>query len=630
MSTPNNPLTLPEDAAFARGVRWFLVPPLVALALALLAAAFLIVSYESQHEGLIYTGVRVWGVELGKMSENEAQQALSQLLATSTDRTIALVNPQSGEDWQFSPADLGISYDVQRTVQGAYDVGRSGGPLNALGERFSAWYFGNELAPVIVFDEGKLEQALQEVAASTNQPARDAGLTRVAGRFEYTPGQVGRQLDVADLKERLLQPVMNFRNAQVELLLHEQRPNVLDDPQVAERVQAILGSSMTFYFQEPLEDLDLERMEVSSELLSEWLRVQMIEENGKAQYDVFIDENAVRNWLTDIEVRVFRQPENARYYFDDDTRELVLVEPHVNGRSLNVDATLQAFMDQVGTPDRSVPFVVDEIVPTVHSNATAQELGITELITESTTWFYGSTPERKHNIARAAAQFFGIVVAPGEEFSFNRYLGDVTEDAGFTTGLIIIGGRTVEGVGGGVCQVSTTLYQTAFWSGFPVTERLEHGYRVHYYDDGQGPGMDATVFSPIVDLKFVNNTDHYLLIENYYNETFESLTFKFYSTSAGRTVEKDGPVFENETPARPDVWEYNEDLEPGEIVQVDWAVEGARVTVNRRVYDGNNNLMYGEESFVSNYIPWSNVYQYGPGVDPDSIDPDELEDLLSQ
>lgn len=629
-SSIENPLTLPEDAAFARGLRWFLVPPLTALALLLLAVAFVIVSYESQHEDVIYTGVRVWGVDLSKKTEAEAEQTLAQLLATSADRTITLSDPQSGEQWQYTPAELGIRYDIQRTIDSAYGVGRNGGPLAALGDRFKAWYFGHEIAPVLVFDEGQLEQALQEVAASANRPARDAGLTRVSGRFEYTPGQVGRHLDLSDLKERLLQPVMNFRNARVELLLHEQRPNVLDDPQVAARVQSILGSPMTFYFQEPLEDVDLGRMEISSELLSEWLRVQMVEENGRAQYDVFIDENAVRNWLTDIEARIFRQPENARFYFDDNTRELVLVEPHVNGRALNVEKTLQAFMEQVGTPNRSVPFVVDEIVPTVHSNATAQELGITELITQSTTWFYGSPPERKHNIARSAAQFFGIVVAPGEEFSFNKYQGSVTESAGFTTGLVIVGGRTVEGVGGGICQVSTTLYQAAFWSGFPITERLEHGYRVHYYDDGEGPGMDASVYSPILDLKFVNNTDHHLLIENYYDETWQSLTFKFYSTKVGRTVEKDGPVFENETPARPDVWEYNEELAPGEIVQVDWAVPGARVTVNRRVYDGNGNLMYGNEAFVSNYIPWSNVYQYGPGVDPESIDPDELERILSQ
>lgn len=623
-SSVENPLSLPGDGAFSRGLRWFLVPPLTILALLLLATAFVIVSYESQHDGVIYTGVRVWGVDLSKMSQAEAQQALQQLLSGATSRTITLEEPETEEQWQYSPSDLGISYDLQRTVRSAYDVGRSGGPLGALRQRFQAWYYGHELAPVIVFDEGKLEQALHDVAANTNRPARDAALTHASGRFQYAPGQVGRQLDVSDLKERLIQPVMNFRSAHVELLTHELSPNVLDDPQVAARVQAILGSPMVFYFQEPLEDLDLDRVEVTTEQLSDWLRVQMVEENGKARYDVFVDENAVRNWLGEIETRVYRQPENARYYFDDDTRELVLVEPHVNGRSLDVDATLEAFMAQVGTPNRSVPFAIDKIIPTVNSNATAEQLGITELITQSTTWFYGSTPERKHNIARAAAQFFGIVVAPGEEFSFNRYLGDVTEDAGFTTGLIIIGGRTVEGVGGGVCQVSTTLYQTAFWAGFPITERLEHGYRVHYYDDGEGPGMDATVFSPLVDLKFVNNTDHYLLIENYYDEAFESLTFKFYSTDTGRTVEKDGPVFENETPPRPDVWEYNEDLEEDEIIQVDWAVEGARVTVNRRVFDANGNLMYGDEAFVSNYIPWSNIYQYGPGVDPENVDPEDM------
>ena len=327
----------------------------------------------------------------------------------------------------------------------------------------------------------------------------------------------------------------------------------------------------------------------------------------------------MRAWLGEIENEVFRAPQNARFYFDDDTRELVLVEPHVNGRALDMDATIAQFMAQVDTPNRSLPLVLKEILPTVHTNATAQQLGITELVTQTTTWFYGSTPERKHNIARAAAQFFGIVIAPGEEFSFNRYLGDVTEEAGFTTGLIILNGRTVEGIGGGVCQVSTTLYQTAFWSGFPITARLEHGYRVHYYDDGEGPGMDATVYSPFVDLRFVNNTPYHLLIENYYNETFEALTFKFYSTRDGRRVEKDAPIFENVRPPNPDVWEFNPELEEGEIVQVDWAVEGADVTVGRRVYDGNGNLMYGNETFVSHYIPWQNVYQYGPGVEPPPV-----------
>lgn len=582
------------------------------------------VRYETQHDGLIYTGVQLWGEELSKLTPAEARARLATLLPQGAEKKIVVTDPNSGRSWDLSPAELGIDYDLERTVETAFGVGRRGGSLVALRDRFRAWYFGRQLAPVVVVDEGQMDVVLDEIAAQVNRPARDARLDRNGLTFEYVPGQVGLTLDVADAKERLLLPALNFRDAQVELLVHEVRPTLLDDPQAAEKVEAILGSPMTLYFEEPLEDVDLSRVQVSVEQLSQWLRVQMVEDAQGGHYQVFVDENAVRDWLDGISAQVYRQPEKARFYFDDNTRQLVLVEPHVNGRALDVEATLELFMDRVESANRSLPFMMDEIVPTVNSQATAAELGITELITSSTTWFYGSTPERKHNIARAAAQFFGIVVAPGEEFSFNRYLGDVTEEAGFTTGLVIIGGRTVEGVGGGVCQVSTTLYQTAFWSGFPITERLEHGYRVHYYDDGEGPGMDATVFSPLVDLKFVNNTDNYLLIENYYNETYESLTFKFYSTGTGRTVEKEGPVFENVTPPKPDVWEYNEDLEPGEIIQVDWAVEGADVTVMRRVYDAQGNLMYGNEAFVSNYIPWSNVYQYGPGVDPDEVDPEDI------
>jgi vancomycin resistance protein YoaR len=283
---------------------------------------------------------------------------------------------------------------------------------------------------------------------------------------------------------------------------------------------------------------------------------------------------------------------------------------------MDLDATVDQFLSQIRTSNRSVPFVLEEIVPVVHADATASELGITELITETTTWFYGSSDARKHNIARAAANFFGIVVAPGEEFSFNNYLGSVSEADGFEEGLIIVGGRTIEGIGGGVCQVSTTLYQNALLAGFPISERWEHGYMVPYYDDGEGPGMDATVFSPIVDMKFINNTPHHLLIENYYNEEFEALTFKMYSTSMGREVEKTGPVFSDVVPPpEEDVWEFDPDLPEGTVEQIDWAVEGARVTVDRVVRNADGEVMI-DETIVSNYIPYPNVFRYGPGVEP--------------
>ncbi|RMD48024.1 MAG: vanomycin resistance protein VanB, partial [Candidatus Thermofonsia bacterium] len=218
----------------------------------------------------------------------------------------------------------------------------------------------------------------------------------------------------------------------------------------------------------------------------------------------------------------------------------------------------------------------------------------------------------------AAANFYGIVVAPGEEFSFNKYLGSISEADGYEEGLIIVGGQTIKGVGGGVCQVSTTIYQTAFFAGYPIVARQEHGYWLDYYNDGEGPGMDATVFSPIVDFRFVNNTPYHLLIENYYNQELEALTFKFYSTSMGWTVEKGETQILNETEVpgpEEDRWEFDPDLPPGTVEQIDFATQGADVIVQRIVRDANGNELINE-FFTSHYIPYPNTFHYGPGVEP--------------
>lgn len=603
------------ESSIGRKLGWFLTLPIIVALIVSLGAALAIAQFQSQHENRVYTGVTIWNTDLSLMNEAEARTALAQAFPYENEQVITLADATSGQQWQFTPAELGLSFDVEKSVAEAFAIGREGSALADFQQQFDSWYHGRRLAPTIIFNEGILQAKLSEIAQEVNQPAIDAILQFDGQNLSYLPSQSGRTIDLGDAHTRLTQPIVDFRDAQISLRVTNVNPRINDSPELTAQLDYVL-SPMAFYFQEPLADVDLDRVDVSSEQLAQWLRIELIENgDGTASHQVFMDENAIRFWLAQFESEVFRAPQSARFYFDDATEELVLVERHVPGRELNLDATLSKFMEYITTPNRSVPFVVSEILPTVHADATAAELGITELITQTTTWFYGSTPERKHNIANSATQFFGLVIAPGEEFSFNRYLGDVTLEEGFTTGLVIIGGRTIEGVGGGVCQVSTTLYQAAFWSGFPITERLEHGYRVHYYDDGAGPGMDATVFTPIVDLKFVNNTPHHLLIENYYNPQTEALTFKLYSTSTGRYVEKEGPFYENVSPPRPDVWEFNADLDNGEVQQVDWAVEGSDVTVLRRVYDENGNLMYGQESFLSRYIPWQNVYQYGPGVD---------------
>lgn len=606
----------------------FLAPFIVTLSVILLFA-FTMTTYEGRHQERVFTGVSIGNVDLSGMNREEAETAVSQAIPYPNTTAITLIDTEKGQQWTMTPAELGLTLDAAASVETAFNVGRAGRFSARLQMMFESWYYGRSFSPIFTLDEGQFNAALAQLAAEIEKPAANAKLDTTAGTYAYASGQTGRRLDLDTLRTSLLTPLTNLQQVNIELSILAVTPPINDDAETAVRIQqTVSGGPINFYLQEPLADIDLGQITLSADEMQRWVRAEVVEQGDETlSYNVFLDETAVRQWLEPFAAQLFREPVNARYYFDDNTRELVLVSPHINGRELDIDATIVQLKTQVGTPNRSIPFIMKEIIPTASSDALAEELGITELISERTTWFYGSSDARKRNIARSAANFYGVVIAPGEEFSFNKYLGTISEDDGYEEGLIIVGGQTIKGIGGGVCQVSTTVFQTVFYAGFPVTERWQHGYMLGYYNDGEGPGMDATVYSPIVDFKFVNNTPYHLLIENYYNETNEALTFKFYSTSMGRTVEKSGPVFEDIVPApssAEDVWTFDPELETGTVSQIDWATEGAKVTVERTVYNANGDVII-QEDYISNYIPWPNGYMYGPEVNgPDySLIPNE-------
>ena len=130
---------------------------------------------------------------------------------------------------------------------------------------------------------------------------------------------------------------------------------------------------------------------------------------------------------------------------------------------------------------------------------------------------------RLQNIEAASKQFYGLLIPPNTTFSMGDAIGNISLDNGYAEALIIYNGKTITGVGGGVCQVSTTLFRTAFFAGYPIVERNAHAYRVYYYEqtaNGTDPlmaGLDATVYFPLVDLKFTNDRPYWLLMETYFS-----------------------------------------------------------------------------------------------------------------
>jgi vancomycin resistance protein YoaR len=419
--------------------------------------------------------------------------------------------------------------------------------------------------------------------------------------------------------------------AEINLIVREAKPTLKDSEEVAQKVRAALGSPIQIYINpgEAKDAKDPGPWQVSPDFIAGMISIKRADDaDGTAHYDLSANVEPLKNFLNQLAPQLSVTPVNARFLFDDNTGQLQVITDSVDGRSLDVDATMKQVQDTIfKKDDRRVALVFHKDIPKVSSQASAEQLGIKEQIVSATTFFYGSTAERRTNIQVAASRFQGLVIAPGEEFSFNKYLGDVTPETGFQTGLVIYGNQTIAGVGGGVCQVSTTVFQAAFFSGLPIRERYAHGYRVGYYESGtvfangqkynSGVGLDATVYSPIIDLKFVNDTPYYLLMESVYRANEQSLTFKFYSTSTGRVVSKDGPTLGRPVPHGPNRYQETAGLRPGEQRQVDFAVDGVDAHVYRTITQ-NGQVVVNHEDFYSHYLPWSAIFQVAPGYAPKS------------
>ena len=175
------------------------------------------------------------------------------------------------------------------------------------------------------------------------------------------------------------------------------------------------------------------------------------------------------------------------------------------------------------------------------------ELGIVNLLGRGQSDFSGSSSSRKHNIKIGASKYHGVLVEPGETFSFNKYLGPVDETGGFLPELVIKPGKLVKEYGGGLCQVATTAFRAALYSGVPITERKNHAFAVNYYSwPFGGPGVDATIYPPHPDLRFKNDTGKYILIQT--SISGNRLTYDFYGTKGSRRAEVENPQYVEQNP----------------------------------------------------------------------------------
>ncbi len=342
--------------------------------------------------------------------------------------------------------------------------------------------------------------------------------------------------------------------------------------------------------------------------LASFLNWQRFEFETKIEYN----QEIINDFLRETEERYNKPARNALFKFDNGRVVAFRKE------ELGLEILSQQFKDEINekiqdlkkkTENKTVNLTSRVIEPEITLKK-SNTFGIEELLATGKSDFSHSIPERIHNIILASSKFNGILIPKDKILSFNETVGDISSLTGYKPAYIIKQGKTVLGDGGGVCQVSTTLFRAALNAGLPIIERTAHAYRVAYYENDSKPGFDATVFAPEVDLKIKNNTPAYILIQTEIDKEKNLLFFKLYGKSDYRKIEISPVTIWDVTPPPPPLYQDDPTLKKGVTKQIDFPAWGAKVSFDYKVVSKDDQIIF-EKKFLSFYRPWQAVYLVG-------------------
>jgi len=571
--------------------------------------------YQLNYGGRVFPGVKLAGMDLGGMRPEQVFNAAQAQSYYYRSRALTLKVGES--KFVYRPADFGVGLDPAETARRAMSVGHEGDWALKLREQYQAWWNGIDISPVVLLQDGPAKNVLNKLAERTQQNPVNAQIELENNTAREIPSQKGSKIDVEAAFSQVRAAIQNGQNVELNLPATELAPQIGSVSDVVAQAARMVGNDLIVMVPK-WDERDqpvgpVEAFRIRSADLPQFI---VIEQEGD-NYQIRFKREKMRGLIEPMAPAVTQASKNAKFTFDFDANQLKLSEPSKVGREIDIETTLDNLEAASHSDNRQAMLAVKTTQPAIPETATAQDLGIKELLVSATTGFKGSSQARIANVKVAAARFNGVIVPPKGTFSFNDIVGNISIEDGFEEGLVIVGNRTIKGVGGGVCQVSTTIYQAALKAGFPIVERYPHGYRVSYYEDkayGLGPGFDATVYSPWADFKFVNDSDANILIETVYNPSKVTLTFNLYGTKDGREVTFSPADIANVKPPEADIYEKDTDneVQPGQIKKLENAVNGATITAQRTVV--RNGEILSQDTLISNYTAWPNRFKFGEGA----------------
>lgn len=545
----------------------------------LLVAVFAVFQYLERDQ--IRTDIVVFGVNVGGMTDEEARAAV--LAETEARASSPLILVDGDQTWELTQREVGLRFDVDAAVAEAFDEGRSGfGP-----DRLALlWHL--KQSPT-TFGPGHVAVATDATQAVLMDLADDIYLPTIQpefsidddGTYHYTAAQTGRELDIDTSLNDIVQALTNGEET-LDLSITEYPPVAHNDAYAAVLTKAENALDGPITLRAGDQVYTFEPGQISSRLI-------FVPPSATQPANLALDDQWAIRLIDEIGWAIDRQPQSPRVWWDSAGQLVVMREPQP-GYQIRAGEALElvrdVFSGEVNMNDVELP--VDVILPpALPQDLTA--LGLNGVIAESSTPYGGgSVPERMHNIELAARLLNGVLIMPGQTFSFNSEIGPMTEDAGFQIAYGIVNNdgelRTIPTEAGGICQVATTVFQPVFATGYEITQRSTHSYWIESYTYQGFVGLDATVDPASgLDLKWVNNSEHAVLIQA--QADGENFNVRLIGQAPNWQVEVHEPVVTDIQWADTETvhYETDESLEPGEQIRVERAQNGFDVEVARTV-----------------------------------------------
>ncbi len=556
--------------------------------------------YAFYYSPRILPHTKISGVDVGGLTEFEANAKLQEKETAFLKNQLTLV--YGDKNWKIAVADLLPTFSNEAAVHAAYAVGKAGSIGNEFKDLSLAVVrertFDVDFAPISSAAHAKLSTV---ALSSIETPVKETTLSFAPGNVQVVNGTAGRELVMDDFQTKFYQAFVTG-NAQVVLTLGVAQPQVTADNASAARDLATSILSTNWTVQSGTQQLTIKPQDMAG-----WLVTSVVKDPGTGvpRLSLALNPAPVDTSLTAFAKSVNVAPTDAVVIPVSDGLTVSLSDKP--GVELEIDPTFQSLSNAIlaNSSDHVIPASTKTIPAAVPASASTA----LTLIGTAKTDYSGSSSSRTANIKVGTAKLNGVVVQPGDTFSTIANLVPIDQAHGYVPGLVILGNTTVPADGGGLCQVSTTLFRAVLNAGLPITERQNHSYEVSFYQRGGiGPGLDATIYDPHPDFRWKNDTGHPVYVQSSIVGTV--LTFNLFGVPDGRVASVVGPTTLETYPALTDpIYTQTDTLAPGQIRMTDGPVPGAKTTASYTVT--RNGEVINSQVFNSYYKPMPAQYLIG-------------------